>query len=105
MLFNGIKNSEDDEPNTNKILENQSLLLFSLAVSIDSIAIGLSFSLENVPILLPAVIIGVTAFTFTFIGVIVGSRVGIKAGRWAEIIGGIILIGIGIQILLNHMIS
>lgn len=105
MFFNGIKNSKDDEPYTNKILENQSLLLFSLAVSIDSVAIGLSFSLEKVPILLPAVIIGVTAFTFTFIGVVVGSRVGTKAGRWAEIVGGIILIGIGIQVLLNHIIG
>ena len=105
MLFNGIKNNQDDEPNTKKILENQSLLLFSLAVSIDSVAIGLSFSLENVPILLPAVIIGVTAFVFTFIGVIVGSKVGTKTGRWAEIIGGIILIGIGIQVLLNHIIG
>jgi putative Mn2+ efflux pump MntP len=105
MLLNGIKNSEDNETNTNKILENQSLVLFSLAVSIDSVAIGLSFSLENIPILLPAVIIGITAFVFTFIGVIIGSRVGTKAGRWAEIIGGIILIGIGIQVLLNHIIS
>jgi len=105
MCINGIKNSKDDEPDTNKILENKSLFLFSLAVSIDSVAIGLSFSLENVPILLPAVIIGVTALIFTFIGIIVGRRVGTKAGRWAEIIGGIILIGIGIQVLLNHIIG
>ena len=105
MLFNGVKNSEDNEHYTKKIFENQSLLLFSLAVSIDSVAIGLSFSLENTPILFPAVIIGVTAFVFTFIGVAVGGRVGIKAGRWAELVGGIILIGIGIRILFSHIIS
>ena len=103
MFYNSIKNSKEDEPDTNKILENPSLLLFSLAVSIDSIAIGLSFSLERVPILYPAVVIGFTAFVFTFLGIIIGSRVGTKAGRWAELIGGTILIIIGIRVLLSHI--
>ena len=101
MLIGGIKDKKNADPS--KILQINSLLLFSLAVSIDSIAIGLSFSLQKVPILIPAIVIGITAFAFTFLGVFVGCKTGSWIGRWAQIIGSIILIGIGFRVLLSHI--
>jgi putative Mn2+ efflux pump MntP len=74
-----------------------------VAVSIDSVAVGLSFSLEKVSVLVPALVIGATAFAFTYIGVALGSRIGGKIGRWAQVVGGFILIGIGLRVLVTHV--
>lgn len=102
MLFEGVRGEEVAEPE--KILETGSLLFFSLAVSIDSIAVGLSFSLEKVQIMWPAVVIGITAFVFTYIGVYLGNKTGPWLGKYAQVIGGVILVGIGIRVLLSHII-
>jgi putative Mn2+ efflux pump MntP len=86
-----------------RILQNSSLLLFSVAVSIDSIAVGLSFSLEKTPILVPALVIGATAFAFTYLGVALSNRADGWLGRWAQVVGGVILIGIGLRVILTHI--
>ena len=103
MLLKGIKESEDVDPL--KILELRSLLLFSIAVSVDSVAVGLSFGLSDVPIIFPALIIGSTAFLFTLIGVAVGSSIGRWLGRWSQITGGVILFVIGLRVLLSHLLA
>ncbi len=102
MLLEGIRGDEDVDPS--RILQLGSLMVFSLAVSIDSIAVGLSFGLEGVPILFPAVLIGTTAFVFTYIGVAVGCRTGEWIGRWSQIAGGLVLLIIGLRILLSHIL-
>ena len=101
MLLEAARGGEEVDPA--RILQNSSLLLFSLAVSIDSIAVGLSFSLEKTPIIVPALVIGATAFTFTYLGVALGNRVGGWLGRWAQVVGGLILIGIGLRVFLTHV--
>jgi putative Mn2+ efflux pump MntP len=103
MLLEGIRENENLDPS--KILELRSLLIFSVAVSVDSIAVGLSFGLSNVSIAFPALVIGSTAFLFTLIGVTVGSSAGHWLGRWSQIAGGVILFGIGLRILLSHILA
>ncbi len=101
MLIEGIRGEDAVDPS--RILELRSLLLFSLAVSVDSIAVGLSFGLEGVPILFPSVLIGVTAFVFTYIGVAVGCKTGEWIGRWSQVAGGLVLLLIGLRVLLSHI--
>ena len=103
MLLEGVRGGKKIDPS--RILETRSLLLFSLAVSVDSIAVGLSFGLGGVPIVFPAAIIGATAFAFTLVGVEVGSRAGQWLGRWSQIAGGLILILIGLRVLISHLIG
>ncbi|MCX6649017.1 MAG: manganese efflux pump MntP family protein [Candidatus Bathyarchaeota archaeon] len=103
MLLEGVRGGEEFDPK--RILENRSLILFSLAVSVDSVAVGLSFGLGGTPILFPALVIGVTAFAFTLIGVAVGSKTGQWLGRWSQIAGGLILILIGLRVLLSHLMG
>jgi putative Mn2+ efflux pump MntP len=79
------------------------LLTLSFATSIDALATGISFGFIKVNILEAASIItGVT-----FIVSVIGSRVGAKStfipAKWAELLGGIVLIGIGTKILLDHL--
>jgi len=80
------------------------LLLLSLATSVDALAVGLSLSLLGVDILWPAVVIGAVCFAFTACGLHLGRLVGAhsRIGRWAELAGGIILLAIGLKILQDH---
>jgi putative Mn2+ efflux pump MntP len=80
------------------------LIVLSIATSIDALAVGLSFGFMGTDIVLASAVIGIIAFIVTIIGQLIGKWVGILAGKWAEIIGGLILIGIGVKILLEHML-
>lgn len=79
------------------------LLLLAVATSIDALAVGLSLSLLQVPIVKPALLIGAVTFGLSLLGGLLGSRVGYLFGRWVEALGGLILIGIGLKILLEHL--
>jgi len=102
MIYEALSAEERIEPF--KVLNNTSLLLFSVAVSIDSLAVGLSFYLERVHILVPAMIIGAITFAFTFVGVFLGKRIGRFIGKGTQILGGFVLIAIGIRIVLTHIL-
>jgi putative Mn2+ efflux pump MntP len=80
------------------------LLLLSVATSIDALAVGLSLALLNVPILYPSAVIGVTSFGMAAAGMLFGGRLGRRFGKRVEAIGGVILIGIGIKILCEHLL-
>jgi len=80
------------------------LFALSLATSIDALAVGLSFAFLKTGILIPAITIGITAFIITAIAQLIGNKLGALAGKRAELIGGLILIGIGIKILLEHLL-
>lgn len=80
-------------------------LLFTLTVatSIDALAVGLGFSVLQVSIWLPALIIGLMAAAMTVLGLQIGCRVGLVFGKRMEILGGLILIIIGLNILRQHL--
>jgi len=80
------------------------LVMLSVATSIDSLAVGLSFSVLNVSIWMPAVIIGLVATLLTVIGLKLGCLLGSasRIGARAEIAGGLVLLGIGFNILHQH---
>lgn len=79
------------------------LILLSVATSIDAFAVGLSFAALQQDVLYPALIIGVVAFSMTFLGTMIGPVIGRIAGKGAEFLGGLILILIGIKILIEHL--
>jgi putative Mn2+ efflux pump MntP len=81
------------------------LLILAIATSIDALAVGLSISLLKVDIIKPAVIIGIITFAISFGGVILGRTVGHLFEKKIEILGGLILIGIGLKILLGHLLA
>ncbi len=84
-------------------LSNMDILFFSVAVSIDAVAIGLSFYLEKIKVLLPAFIMGVVTFVFTIVGIGIGNQTGRLVGKWSQVLGGVILIAIGLRIMLTHI--
>jgi len=79
------------------------LVALGIATSIDALVIGITFAFLNVSIVIPAAIIGIVCFTFSFFGFVIGCKIGHLFERRIETIGGIILIGIGLKILLEHL--
>ena len=86
-------------------------LLLAIATSIDALAIGISFACTGYNTLgqltLPLIMIGVVSFLFSLIGYLLGARFGRSiAHRFKpELLGGIILIGIGVKILIEHLLE
>jgi len=79
------------------------LPMLAVATSIDALAVGLSLALLDAAILYPSIMIGVAAFAMTWAGMAFGGRIGSWLGRKVEIAGGLILIGIGVKILIDHL--
>jgi putative Mn2+ efflux pump MntP len=79
------------------------LLLLSVATSIDALAAGVSLAFLKISILLPVIIIGAVTLVLSFIGVFVGDRSGHLFENKAEFVGGLVLIGIGTKILIEHL--
>jgi putative Mn2+ efflux pump MntP len=101
MLFDAFS-KEKDEPDEDRIKVRE-LLLLGVATSIDALAVGISFAFLDVSIVEASITIGVATLVLSFAGVLIGHRVGTKFRGPAEIAGGIILIGIGVKILVDHL--
>jgi putative Mn2+ efflux pump MntP len=83
-------------------LSHKKLLTLAVATSIDALAVGVSFAFLRVNIASAAVTIGITTFILSVIGVKVGNVFGARFKAKAELAGGLILIGMGLKILLEH---
>jgi putative Mn2+ efflux pump MntP len=101
MIWEAIGSHDDEETGDGRIGVAE-LLLLGVATSIDALAVGISFAFLDVPILAAVVLIGVTTFALTAVGVLIGHRVGVRFRGPAEIVGGLVLIGIGVRIVLDH---
>jgi len=84
--------------------KGMTLVMLSVATSIDALAVGFGLSLLKISIWIPALIIGIVAGTFTLIGMRIGERIGAakRLSLYAETIGGVVLISIGLNILYEH---
>ncbi len=80
-----------------------SLLVLSVATSIDALAVGLSLALLQVPILYPALVIGLVALVLTLLGTRIGPVLGRLAGKRAGLVGAFVLCVIAIKILIDHL--
>lgn len=102
MVYEGLSHEEEEE--VCQIFSIRDILILSVATSIDAFAVGVTFAFLNTPILLPILIIGLVTFLLSFIGVYLGKKVGHLFEGKIEVLGGLILIGIGCKILLENFI-
>jgi len=101
MIYESFKG--EDEKKAVDIRKWKILITLSLATSIDALMTGVSFGFIKVNILLAAITIGLVTFLNSLFGAFVGERSIHISPRWAEIIGGLVLIGIGTKIVLEHL--
>ena len=102
MIREGL-DKENEELNATDLLKFSSLLMFTIAVSIDALAVGLSFSLQELSIWIPSLYMGAGTLIFTFIGLTIGNKTGSRFGKKAQIAGGLILILIGLRVVISHI--
>jgi len=103
MLNEGLRH-ETEKINASDLLGLMSLIMFSVAVSIDALAVGLSFSLQKLSIWVPSIYMGLGTLIFTFLGLNVGNKTGQQFGSIAQIIGGVLLILIGLRVVITHIL-
>ncbi|MBK5719487.1 manganese efflux pump [Dysgonomonas sp. Marseille-P4677] len=101
VIISSIKDEEDNPFNP---LNFKVMLSLAIATSIDATAVGLSLSLINMEILIPATIIGIVTFIMSSFGIIFGCKAGQRYNLQINIAGGVILILIGCSILIQHTI-
>ncbi|HEY3419140.1 MAG TPA: manganese efflux pump MntP family protein [Methanomassiliicoccales archaeon] len=99
MIYESTKAEEGDGDAVTLTLA----LTLAVATSIDALMVGLSFALLETSILVPILIIGAVTFVLSLIGFVFGSGLGKLFSKKIEIVGGLILILIGIQILVEHL--
>jgi len=80
------------------------LIGMAIATSIDALVVGFSFALVDMNIYWVIIAIGMVTFIVAMVGMLFGKKIGARLGKKMEIIGGIILFGIGIKILLSHIL-
>lgn len=95
------KSCEESEGKDKKI-SHRELILLAVATSIDALAVGISFAFLGVPIVDAIVIIGVTTFILSIVGVFLGNIFGTRYKNKAEFAGGLILVSIGVKIVLEQ---
>ena len=100
MIYESIRNESN---NFIRYHDIKILLILSIAMSIDALAVGFSLSFLEISVLFPAIVIGVVTFTLSFFGVYLGDRFGGILQNRVESLGGIILVVIGLKILLEHL--
>jgi len=103
MIRSGL--SKEEESFSRDPSRGWTMVMLSVAVSIDALAIGLSLAFLGVNIWTPALVIGLVTGVLSLIGLRVGNGVGKRFGKPVEVLGGLVLIGIGVRIVASHMIG
>lgn len=103
MILESFRREDHLAGKSSDLTKGFSLLMLSVATSLDALAVGLSLAALRVPILYPAAIIGAVAFLVTVSGAIIGPGLGRLIGKRAEFAGGLVLVLIAVKILADHL--
>ena len=110
MIREALNENEITDVEQQPIVDNQgtstgfkTMLGLAIATSIDALAVGVTFAFLKVNIWFSVMIIGITTFLFSFVGVKIGNVFGSRYSKTAEIIGGVILILLGLKIFVEHL--
>ena len=101
MIREGKEEKEDNEKSTS--LAFKDVLILAIATSIDALAVGVSFAFLKVNLLEAVLTIGCTTFILSFFCVLFGEKLGSLFEKYAEFLGGGILILLGLKILIEHL--
>jgi len=103
MVYEAICGKEENEDEKRDPHNVYILLTLAFATSIDAAAVGISLSFLKVAIVQPSLIIGIITFFISLIGTYIGCKAGDVFGSKIEVLGGLVLIGIGVKILVQHL--
>ncbi|WP_025006773.1 manganese efflux pump MntP [Marinilabilia salmonicolor] len=104
LIYDGLRKAEEE---TSCFCPSNHLVLagMALATSIDALVVGIGFGVLSIHIWMAVFIIGITTFFFSVAGVLLGMTIGERLNRGLEVLGGLVLIGMGFKIFLSHTIE
>ena len=102
MLRGGLQKA-GEEPAIPDPSRGLTLVMLSIATSIDALAVGLSLALLSVNVFWSALLIGGVSALLSLVGLTLGNQLGLRFGKSMELLGGLILISIGIRVLVTHL--
>ncbi len=104
MLWEARGSKEDAAPRSEaELFGFRVMLALAVATSIDALAVGITLPMLDAPFVLSVATIGVTTAVLCVVGLVAGRRAGAMLGRRLDMLGGIILIGLGVKILVEHL--
>ena len=105
MVYDSLRGGEQAEAENRSLDNPRTLLLMAVATSIDALAVGISLALTRVNIGETAGVIGGITFVICLLGVGLGKRAGGLLQKHAGLVGGLILVGIGVKVLVEHLMA
>lgn len=103
MLWEAMKGPDRDIAANQDLFSYRVILLLAVATSIDALAAGVSLPILQAPFVVSIALIGVVAALFSAAGLFAGRRFGALLGQRLDVVGGLVLMGIGIKILVQHL--
>lgn len=108
MIIDGVKKNNGGEnyncKSNQDILKWSNMSMLAIATSIDALAVGVSLAIVNAYIVSTSIIIGVFAFALSLVGVLIGNKLNKIFNKYAEIVGGAILLIIALKILIESFL-
>lgn len=106
MILEFIEGGEEEESNNKERGWLLALLIQGIATSIDALSVGFDiYDYSWIEALESSGIIAIVTFAICMGGLYIGKKFGMKLGRWAPLLGGIILLGIGLEIFISSMLE
>jgi putative Mn2+ efflux pump MntP len=100
--FNMIRGAKESGEGKYDVTDFKFMLTMAVATSIDALAVGVSFAFLQINLPFAVTSIGLTTFTFSLFGCVFGSYIGKWGKEKAEVVGGLVLIGLGLKIVAQH---
>jgi putative Mn2+ efflux pump MntP len=103
MLWEARGNKDDQPRDDQDLFGLRVMFVLAVATSIDALAVGVALPMLNAPLLLSLVTIGMTTAALSALGLFAGRRFGAALGPRLDVLGGLVLIGLGTKILIEHL--
>lgn len=103
MLWEARGESAVDEETKGDAFGLRSMVLLAIATSIDALAAGITLPMLDAPLLLSVATIGIVTALLSAAGLFAGRRFGAMLGKRLDFVGGVVLIGLGLKILVEHL--
>jgi putative Mn2+ efflux pump MntP len=103
MLWESRKAESEKARRDEDLFGLKVMLVLAVATSIDALAVGITLPMLHAPLVLSVATIGVTTAVLSALGLFAGRRFGAVLGRRLDALGGLVLIGLGIKILVEHL--
>lgn len=106
MIYEGLsKKSDNPVESCDDPSRGGTLVMLSIATSIDALGVGLSLALLKLDVLASSVLIGLVSTVLSVVGLLGGKRLSQRFGKSVEVLGGAVLIAIGLRIVYTHLLA